>query len=191
MSDNINHLNPFEDFLPKQTNLLTERLLLRPMTMEDAPTIHRLVNDKDICYGCVHIPYPYPEGAAEAWISGHPFRFMQQHAAIFAITKDGEIIGATGIELKFAEERYYIGYWIGKEFWGNGYASEAAKRLIEYGLDTLQIPTLYAECLEENTASLNVLRKIGMKEIALVHKPCHSPTKEEPVVVFQIDRDVE
>lgn len=188
MSDNIDIFNMFQNF-PKQENIVTTRLVLRPMTIEDAPIIHRLVNDEDIAYGCVHIPYPYPEGAAEAWISGHYYRFMQQSAAIFAITKDEAIIGATAIELKFDEGRYYIGYWIGKEFWGNGYASEAARGLIDYGFNNLEIPVLFAECLEENTSSLNVLQKIGMKEIARISKPCHSPTKEEPVVVFQIERN--
>jgi RimJ/RimL family protein N-acetyltransferase len=169
---------------PLQPDISTERLVLRPMNLDDGPTIHRLVNDKDITYNCVHIPYPYPEGAAEAWIVDHPFRFVSGQAAIFAITKDGDIIGACGIEYKPSEKRFELGYWIGKAFWGNGYATEAVQRLLDFGLDELNIAEIYAECLSSNTISCNVLEKIGMQHIARVSKPCHSPYKEEDVEVY-------
>lgn len=179
-----------DTLFPQQPSLTTERLILRPMVIEDGPTIYRLVNDKDIAYDCVNIPYPYPEGAAESWISTHAFRFMQQQAVIYAITKkEGDIVGACGLEFKFEDQRYDIGYWIGKEFWRNGYASEAAQALLDYGLNVLEIPLIGAECLATNVVSYRVLEKIGMKHVARIRKPCHSPTKEEDVEVFHAEKN--
>lgn len=178
------------DTLPEleQISLTTERLVLRPMVIEDATRIHELVNDKDIAYNCVNIPYPYPEGAAEAWIVGHPLRYAQRQAVIFAITKDQTIIGACGIEFMHEEQHYDIGYWIGKDFWGNGYATEAATMLVDYGLNTLGIDELYAESLSSNPSSCAVLQKCGMQHVARISKPCHSPHKEEDVEIYHIQR---
>lgn len=178
------------DFLlPHQPAIVTTRLRLRPMELDDGPTIHRLVNDKEICYNCVDIPYPYPEGAAESWILGHPMRFMQQQAAIFAITKDEEIIGACGIEYKYSADHYEIGYWIGRDFWGNGYATEAAQHLLNFGLYDLNLPEIYAESLSTNVNSCRVLEKIGMQHVARTRKPCHSPPKDKDVEIYYIARE--
>ncbi len=175
--------------LPEQPSLTTERLVLRPMMINDGSRIHELVNDKDIAYGCVNIPYPYPKGAAEAWIADHPIRFAQQQAAIFAITKNNEIVGANGLEYKPYENRFEIGYWIGKPYWGNGYATEATKALLDYALNTLEIAEVYAESLVENTASRNVLTKAGMTIIAKTSRPCHAPfTKNADIDIFCIER---
>lgn len=167
-----------------QPSINTERLVLRPMQLEDAPRIHTLVNDKDIAYNCVNIPHPYPEGAAESWIIEHPMRFNNKNAAIFAICYQDEIVGATGLEYKHNEQHYEFGYWIGKNYWGNSFATEASIALLDYAENGFGLDEIYAETLKSNTASIKVLLKAGMQRFAMIEKPCHSPFKLEEVEIF-------
>ncbi|WP_179228637.1 GNAT family N-acetyltransferase [Leptolyngbya ohadii] len=55
-----------------------------------------------------------------------------------------------------------LGYWIGKPYWGNGYASEAAQEVMNFGLQALRLHRIYATCLGCNPASARVLQKLGM-----------------------------
>jgi RimJ/RimL family protein N-acetyltransferase len=64
--------------------------------------------------------------------------------------------------LECEHDRAELGYWIGKPFWGRGYATEAARALVQYGFDTLGLHRIYARHLTRNPASGRVLHKIGM-----------------------------
>ena len=67
--------------------LNTERLILRPLQMSDAPDIQRLAGRKEVASMTLLIPHPYPDGAAEEWISGHPGAFERGESIVFALVK--------------------------------------------------------------------------------------------------------
>jgi [ribosomal protein S5]-alanine N-acetyltransferase len=114
--------------------LYTERLCLRPFMPGDAPTVHRLLSSPEISEGTLSISYPYPEGAAEHWIATHIGTYLEKGDIIFALElrATSELIGTMGLHPVPAHHRAEIGYWVGKEYWGNGYATEALKRVIQY-----------------------------------------------------------
>lgn len=60
---------------------------------------------------------------------------------------------------------YEVGWHLGKAFWGNGYATEAAQTVIQYGFQTLDIPAIYAVTRPENQRSIQVTQRLGMKPL--------------------------
>ena len=85
--------------MSQQPILTTERLLLRPFKLADAPEVQRLAGDRAIADTTVAIPYPYPDGVAEDWISKHANWFAEGKQVTFAITRklDDALIGAINL----------------------------------------------------------------------------------------------
>src|SRR6516162_2981908 len=114
--------------------LATERLILRAPCFEDAKTIATLVNDRRIAENTLRIPHPYGIADAEHFITGAN---ATRAEPVFLITKRGDtVLGACGV-VEQGEEAPEIGYWLGVAFWGNGYATEAARAVIDYAFDNL------------------------------------------------------
>jgi RimJ/RimL family protein N-acetyltransferase len=141
------------------------RLLLRPFTLADAKEVQRLAGDRDIAATTAAIPHPYDDGVAEQWIAMHQQRFEEGTWLNLAITRDpdGALVGALGLRLELEHDRAELGYWIGKPYWGQGYATEAARALVEYGFERLGLHRIYAYHFSSNPASGKVLQKIGMR----------------------------
>jgi RimJ/RimL family protein N-acetyltransferase len=145
-------------------SLQTERLVLRPFSLKDAPDVQRLAGDPAIADTTLNIPHPYEDGVAEAWISTHQPEFDEGKGVTFAITlrETGELVGAIGLRLENRFNRAEMGYWIGKPYWGFGYCTEAAKAVIAYGFDDMELNKILAYYLIRNPASGRVMEKAGM-----------------------------
>jgi ribosomal-protein-alanine N-acetyltransferase len=149
--------------------LTTGRLVLRPFTLEDAPAVRRLANHHEIALNTLAIPHPYPEGEAERWIGTHQEAFDKRGDVSFAITLidsligGGELVGAIGLIIAREHDRAEIGYWIGVEHWGRGYASEAAEAVLRHAFEVADVNRVFAAHFSRNPASGSVLRKIGMR----------------------------
>jgi RimJ/RimL family protein N-acetyltransferase len=142
------------------TSLETERLLLRPFRLEDAREVQRLAGAREVAAGTLEIPHPYPDGAAEEWISGQP----SVRSLTFAIERkeDGALIGAIGLRLEREHGRAELGYWIGVPYWNNGYATEAGRAVVRHGFEAEGLNRIYAFHFSSNPASGRVLQKLGM-----------------------------
>ena len=145
--------------------LLTERLLLRSFTLEDAADVQRLAGDRDIASTLPNMPHPYEDGMAEKWMSACSEKFEKNEALNFAITLriDKNFIGGIALSLDQKNERGEIGYWIGKPYWNRGYATEAARAVVAYSFEVLKLNRIYAYHFTRNPASGRVLEKIGMR----------------------------
>ena len=81
--------------------------------------------------------------------------------------KSNQVIGSISIKLQnesnvaISENEGEIGYWIGKDYWNKGYASEACSRIVQYALDDLEMDCLWAGYFEGNNQSKRVLEKVG------------------------------
>jgi RimJ/RimL family protein N-acetyltransferase len=138
--------------------LETERLRLRAPRLEDAKAIAVLVNDRRIAENTFRIPHPYSLADAKEWI-GSVRRSGEEN---FVITVAGEIIGGCGCH-HHRDGMPEIGYWLGVPFWGNGYATEAARALIDHVFDTHGHAMLAAGARVSNPASRRVLEKCGFQ----------------------------
>ena len=141
--------------------LRTKRLTLRQFTLDDASDVQRLCGAYEVALNTLVIPHPYPDGAAEEWISKHQDDFDANRVIHFALD-DGQLVGAMGLVMK-DEGIAEIGYWIGVPFWGRGYATEAAAEVIRYGFEERGLLRIFAMHYSRNPASGRVLQKIGMK----------------------------
>ncbi len=174
----------------KSLNLDTDRLLLRPFLLSDAPDVQRLAGNWAIADTTLNVPHPYEDGMAEAWISTHQAKFEAGELVVFAITlkADSELVGAIGFQVDRSFDRAELGYWIGEPFWGLGYCTEAATSIVEYGFAKLELFRLHAGHLERNPASGRVLQKIGMLKEGIARQHIKKWGKFEDLVLYGLLR---
>lgn len=148
----------------QQPSLETVRLVLRPFTLADAPTVHHLAGAVDVADTTLNIPHPYPDGAAEQWIATHPDNFNSGRAVTFAIVlrETVHVCGAISLGRTPAHMHAELGYWLGLPYWNHGYATEAAAALFTYGFTALSLHRIYARHFTRNPASGRVMQKLGM-----------------------------
>ena len=150
--------------------LHTDRLILRSFTLAAASDVKRLAGERDVASTTCAIPHPYEDGMAEEWISTHQSAFEKGTGINLAITlkdtektEDAILIGAIGIGVDQTEKIGELGYWVGKPYWNSGYCTEAAKAIVTYAFDVLELTNIHAFYLKRNPASGRVLEKIGMQ----------------------------
>lgn len=149
--------------------LHTKRLILRSFTLDDAQDVQKLAGERDIAATTSTLPHPYEDGMAEKWINTHQPRIENGTGIVWAITlkENGTqpntiLIGAIDINIDKEEVIGELGYWIGKPYWNSGFCSEAAKQVVDYGLDVLKLRSIHAFHFGRNPASGRVMQKIGM-----------------------------
>jgi len=152
------------NFPAKIPTLITPRLRLRPYTLTDAPAVQRLAGEKQVAATTAALPHPYPDGAAEAWIGTHAPRWAAREELVFAVTlkATGELVGSIGLVLWLPHAKAELGYWVGLPHWNRGYASEAARSVIDFGFRLLGLNRIEAHYLAGNAASGRVMEKAGM-----------------------------
>ena len=152
--------------MKERPTIKTIRLVLRPFTLADAPQVHQLAGDKEVAATLVPLPHPYEDGMAEHWIGTHQERYEKGELVSFAIVLRATqaLIGAIDLEISRQHENGEIGYWLGKSFWHQGYATEAAQAVLRYGFEVVGLHRIHANYLTRNQASTRVLQKLGMRE---------------------------
>lgn len=145
--------------------LETNRLFLRPLSLIDADQVEELAGDYEIAKSTLSIPHPYPKGSAIDWINFVKESEQAKRQITFAIInkESNSLIGVIGFNLQMAFERGEINYWIGKPYWGKGYATEAAREMFRYGFNELGLNRIYAASFTSNPGSWKVMEKLGMK----------------------------
>jgi RimJ/RimL family protein N-acetyltransferase len=143
--------------------LRSQRLILRALQSEDAVHIAALLHDdRDAIRRMSHMPDPCTVEAAREWIT----RRTAPGSATFAIVRatDGVFLGAIGFGS--LPEMPGVGYWIGRPYWGQGYATEALRLIVGYARSR-GAQGLQAETFPDNPASARVLAKCGFQDRGL------------------------
>lgn len=135
---------------------ITERLLLRPGWAEDAPALASAIGDEAIARNTARIPWPYAQGDAEQFLA-LPIEPLRPHFLIFR-RSDARLVGGIGLQGEAVAE---LGYWIARDAWGQGYATEAGRAVIALADQSLRLPRLVASHALDNPASGRVLAKLG------------------------------
>lgn len=141
--------------------LKTDRLILRPLTLADAPRVAAFTGDLAVARMVSSIPHPHPQISVEGWILMLEARARLGRDQVFAIelAADG-LIGCIGAH-RAAGADWEIGYWIGRPYWGRGYATEATRAMAAYVRRELTRGPVLAGHFEDNPASGRVLEKAG------------------------------
>ena len=137
----------------------TKRLLIKKPQINDKQKLILELNNREVTKWLVNVPFPYSESDADKWIHSLTVNNLQ-----FNIYLENILIGGIGLK-KNKNSIHDLGYWLGKDFWGNGYATEACRVLIEYASKELKIKKIIAGYMTENKSSAKVLEKLGFKEI--------------------------
>jgi RimJ/RimL family protein N-acetyltransferase len=165
--------------------LETERLVLRAPRFEDAKPVAALAGDRRVAENTSRIPHPYSLADAKDWI-GSVNRTAGE--ASYLIDSGGEVIGGCGLELcKGLPE---IGYWLGVPFWGNGYATEAVRALIDHAFGEHGYPALHAGARVSNPASRRVLEKCGFQWTGVGLCRIRAIRSSVPLDRFRLERGV-
>lgn len=136
----------------------TERLRLRPLRMSDAGRVARFAGDPGVARMILRAPTPYLECAAEGWIMTLNARAPLGADFVFAADVEGEgLVGVIGAH-KRGDESFEVGYWFGRPYWGQGYATEALRGFVSAAQS---LGPLQAGHFVDNPASGRVLEKGG------------------------------
>lgn len=135
----------------------TERLRLRALRMQDAPAIARYAGDPQVARMILRAPVPYLPVAAEGWIMTLRARAPLGEDFVFGVELEGEgLVGAIGAHKR--GEGFEVGYWVGRPYWGHGFASEALGGFVAQARG---LGALHAGHFTDNPASGRVLAKNG------------------------------
>lgn len=156
----------------------TERLILRPLAATDAPRIAHLAGDWDIARMTARIPHPYPLTSADRWIAD-----LDDNEHIFAIDLDGMLIGACGYDTEAGDGQAEIGYWIGKPYWGRGYATEAASAVVRAAF-AAGVKRLTCCHFTDNQASARVIAKLGFRRTGTCRAWCEARGEEVATITY-------
>ena len=174
-----------------QLTLETERLLLRPMNLDDAPAVSRLAGRREIADTTISIPHPYSEEQARQWIAGHGDLFADGRFVVFGmeLRQGGTLCGTIGLrEIDAEHSQAELGFWVAVDCWGQGYATEAARAVVKCGFEQLGLNRIYAHHMVRNPASGRVLAKIGMKREGLLRQRVRKWGVFEDVVLLAVLR---
>jgi ribosomal-protein-alanine N-acetyltransferase len=147
--------------------LETDRLTLRPYNQMDAEAIYQVVGRREIAETTVNIPHPYPRGTVDWWINFINENIKNDRAyefGIFLKQRPHAYIGNCGLpNLSKQHNHAEIAYFISPDYWNQGYAAEAAARIVEFGFKELQLERIHGRCMTKNIGSRRVMEKAGLK----------------------------
>jgi [ribosomal protein S5]-alanine N-acetyltransferase len=143
--------------------IITSRLLLRPLTMEDVDGLQEIRGDPEAMR---YYPQVYTREETEARVRRALESYARGISDFWAVTlKDtAEFVGVCGIKLQVVEgvEEREIGYLLVRRHWHHGYATEAAAAWRDYGFDVRHEPYLISLIRPINLPSQRVAERVGM-----------------------------
>lgn len=157
--------------------IITDRLLLRPWEPTDMYDLYENAKDEEVARAAGWLKHSSPEYSRKI------IKERLSHPGTYAIVPKsiGRPIGS--ISLMFGEDANIsldegeseLGYWIGMKYWGNGYVPEAAKALIDHGVNDLKLVRIWCLCRIDNTNSVRVQDKCGFRFVrnGLINDPIY------------------
>jgi RimJ/RimL family protein N-acetyltransferase len=163
--------------------LKTVRLTLRAPRCADARIIAKLANDRRIAENTLRIPHPFGTRDAEQFIATVN---AGDGETCFVVMLDGAPIGVCGLVPR--EDGAEIGYWLGVAYWGRGFATEAARAVIDHAFGDLDHDTLQSGARVSNPASRRVLEKCGFQWTGVRLCRIRAINSAAPIDRFRLDR---
>ncbi|MGL4596033.1 MAG: GNAT family N-acetyltransferase [Bacteroidia bacterium] len=152
----------------------SSRLGFRNWNANDLPVFSALNADAEVME---HFPKALTETESTGFMERLQVQYDKRGYTYFAteIIATGELIGFIGLAYQEYETEFTpavdIGWRLKKTAWGNGYATEGAKRCLAFAFDTLQLNQVISTCTKMNARSENVMQKIGMKQMGEFKHP--------------------
>lgn len=187
MSDRTDPTSPGEDLASLIVE--TRRLILRQPARDDAEALAFLANDIAIAENLSTMPHPYTVADAVAYIDNTDVSPLRVNFGIYAKDDDGRFVGTVSLMPRDGE-RFAVGYWVGRPYWGHGYATEATQAMVDLAFDRLDAPAVGGSCRVTNAASRRVLEKCGFQYAGQGMGPSLFFRGMVPVDRFRLERPV-
>ena len=174
--------------------LETERLMLRRPTLADVKAIASLANDRRIAENTRRLPHPYSQEHAIEFVSALA---KDQRETVFLIENNHTPIGAIGVDWRHPDAPE-LGYWLGFEHWGHGFATEAARAVIDFTFEECDVEHMISGARVANISgarvanpsSRNILEKCGFQWSGVELHRFEALGSSTPVDCFRLTRSV-
>jgi ribosomal-protein-alanine N-acetyltransferase len=147
-------------YLAVNNTMETKRLKLRPVNLTDTEDMHEYASDDENTY-FVFQPHQTLDDTRFAIAT----YFMAEPLGKFGIElkEEKKLIGTADLRVNMTKSKAELGYALNKEYFNQGFATEAAEALIKFAFETLELEKVTASCDERNKASEAVMKKLGMQ----------------------------
>ncbi|MEO6695179.1 MAG: GNAT family N-acetyltransferase [Ignavibacteria bacterium] len=119
----------------------------------------KLLNNKNVEKWLLQVPYPYSYEDADFWLNKS---VNDSDSFSFAIENNGLHVGGIGLHKKY-DHSAEVGYWIGEEYWGKGFGTEALEKILDVAFNELNLVRVHAHVFDGNIASEKILIKCGFE----------------------------
>ena len=137
----------------------TERLTLKRGTLEHKSCLIQLIGDFRVASMLSSVPHPYTDEDADYWLGKIEKDELNLNIFLYVV-----LIGGVGLAVR-GDDYCELGYWLGFEYWGFGYATEACKGLLEFAQISTSFNRVNANVYKRNFGSSKVLQKLGFEQV--------------------------
>ena len=141
--------------------LHTKNLIIKKPSEKHLKSLIKELNNWNISKWLIEVPYPYTVDDAKYWV-----KKSKQDQYSFNIYLKNKLIGGLSLSNQRENSKWELGYWIGEEYWGNGYAIEACENLISYFFSNTNNSIIYASHMKDNIKSKKIIIKLGFKLVS-------------------------
>ena len=159
----------------------TKRLTLKKIEQKDLKILVNHLNNWNVVKWLVNVPYPYTLIDAETWLE----KSSKEELALNIFLKNN-LIGGITIDKRTANNAPVLGYWLGEDYWGKGYAIEACNSLISYFFLNHSGNILYASHMLKNEKSKKILLNLGFQKLSEGNVFSLSKNKEVEDVNYEL-----
>lgn len=164
----------------------TENLVLRQITLNDWADLQRIAGNDDVAPMTARLKSPWPEEDVRAWIAQ---RTISGGVGAFLgiCWRDGTLIGSIGTGYD-DDNQAFLGYFVDKQYWGQGVASEAMPAILDYTFDNYTIDAITASCFVNNHASIRLLEKNGFEKYGEELGTSAARLEPAPMFLYRLTR---
>jgi ribosomal-protein-alanine N-acetyltransferase len=170
--------------------LHTPRLLLRDFILADFQAIHAYASDPEVTRFMFYGPRDEADTAAYLQRMLQSQRERPRRIWELAVIRreDARLIGACDVTIEENEPAGDLGYIFAHEAWGQGYASEAARAMVDAGFAQLHLERVFATCAIDHSASAHVLEKVGLRRRTVLRQYKEAKGRWWDMYLYEISR---
>ena len=157
----------------------TQRLILRPLALSDAPAIQRHFNNWNIIKNLATVvPWPYPDDGAETFVRQKVEKIAAGEEiyqwVLVLRSGDGEAIGYISFDPRVDHPKGNRGFWLAEPYWNQGLMTEAVASVNDFAFRTFGVESFHVCNVASNEASRRVKQKTGAEFVGYIELPHHN-----------------
>ena len=167
-------------------NIITKRLILRPPKMSDDKHLFKGLGDYEIAK-YLTVPHPYKIKMAQDWLKQKTTSKNINESYFMIELKDNSFVGGIGFSEK--DKRAVLSYWLNKQYWAKGFATEASRAIINYYFTNSDAKIIISGVLDFNEASIRIQRKLGFLETGRTNIFCPAQNKNVKNIDTELSKE--